>query len=133
MQLRVLVCGCCDQIMVERSGYHYRIQRSIIFKNSWTLVVDGAESSLFGLPHFQQSDKSTGEGWKIPTRPYGAIVHGEFAAAYVFPAHLPGGTNVTVEVIHRTLTKLIEGDEELGIKKRKVPPTLYLQLDNTAK
>jgi hypothetical protein len=72
-------------------------------------------------------------GWKIPTRLYGAIVHGEFAAAYMFPAHLPGGSNVTVEILHRTLTKLIEGDVEHGIEKRKLPPTLYLQLDNTAK
>jgi hypothetical protein len=74
-----------------------------------------------------------GKGWKIPTRLYGAIVHGEFAAAYMFPAHLPGGSNVTVEILHRTLTKLIEGDAEAGIEKRKLPPTLYLQLDNTAK
>lgn len=36
-------------------------------------------------------------GWKIPTRLYGAILHGEFSAAYVFPAFLPGGTNVTIE------------------------------------
>jgi hypothetical protein len=74
-----------------------------------------------------------GKGWKIPTRLYGAIVHGEFAASYIFPAHLPGGSNVTVEILHRTLTKLIEGDAEEGIEKRKLPPTLYLQLDNTAK
>jgi hypothetical protein len=64
---------------------------------------------------------------------YGAIVHGEFAAAYMYPAHLPGGTNVTVEVIHRTLTKYIEGDKSLGIEKKKLPQVLYLQLDNTAK
>jgi hypothetical protein len=51
----------------------------------------------------------------------------------MFPAHLPGGSNVTVEILHRTLTKLIEGDAEEGIEKRKLPPTLYLQLDNTAK
>lgn len=66
-------------------------------------------------------------------RLYGAIVHGEFAGAYLYPQNLPGGTNVTVEVIHRTLTKLIQGDEAAGIEKRKLPPTLYLQLDNTAK
>ena len=40
-------------------------------------------------------------GWKFPTILYGAILHGHFAAAYIFPAHLPGGTNVTIEVIHR--------------------------------
>ena len=54
-----------------------------------------------------QADKTTVEGWKIPTRLYGAIVHGEFCAAYVFPAHMPGGTNVTIEVLHRTLTKVV--------------------------
>ena len=97
------------------------------------MVVDGAEMSRYGLPYFCQSDKSTMEGWKIPTRLYGAIVHGEFAAAYMFPAHLPGGSNVTVEIIHRTLTKLIDGSPEDGIERRKLPPTLYLQLDNTSK
>jgi hypothetical protein len=51
----------------------------------------------------------------------------------MFPAHLPGGSNVTIEILHRTLTKLIEGDVEEGIEKRKLPPILYLQLDNTAK
>ena len=79
------------------------------------MVVDGAEMSRYGLPYFCQNDKSTQDGWKIPTKMYGAIVHGEFAAAYCFPAHLPGGTNVMVEVIHRTLTKLIEGSDEDGI------------------
>jgi hypothetical protein len=64
---------------------------------------------------------------------YGAIIHGEFAAAYHYPAHLPGGSNVTVEVIHRTLTKYIKGDEAAGIPKKKLPRVLYLQLDNTAK
>jgi hypothetical protein len=51
----------------------------------------------------------------------------------VYPAHLPGGSNVTIEVIHRTLTRYIEGDESAGISKKKLPPVLYLQLDNTAK
>lgn len=59
--------------------------------------------------------------------------YGEFSAAYVYPAHLPGGTNVTIEVIHRTLTKYMEGDEVNGIPKQKLPRVFYLQLDNTAK
>ena len=60
-------------------------------------------------------------GWKQPVRLYGALVHGEFSAAYVYPAHLPGGTNVMIEVIHRTLTKYMEGDEVNGIPKQKLP------------
>jgi hypothetical protein len=97
------------------------------------LGVDGAEVSRYGLSYFCVSDKESCEGWKIPTRLYGAILHGEFAAAYVFPAFLPGGTNVVIEVIHRTLTVYTKGDDIHGIPSKKLPPVLYLQLDNTVK
>jgi hypothetical protein len=76
--------------MMERSCYHYRIQKSITFKDSLSMVVDGADMARYGLPYFCINDKSTAEGWKIPARLYGAIVHGEFASAYVFPAHYTG-------------------------------------------
>jgi hypothetical protein len=83
---------------MDRAGYHYRIQRSIQFKESLSLVVDGAEMSRYSLPYFCVHDKESAEGWRLPTRMYGAILHGEFSAAYVFPAFLPGGTNVVIEV-----------------------------------
>jgi hypothetical protein len=99
----VTICFCiitiaCPQVKTERAGYHYRIQRSIQFKESLSLVVDGAEMSRYSLPYFCVNDKESSEGWRIPTRMYGAILHGEFSAAYVFPAFLPGGTNVVIEV-----------------------------------
>lgn len=86
---------------MDRSAYHYRIERSIRYKHSLSLVVDGAEMSRYGLPSFCQTDKETTRGWKFPTRMYGAIWPGEFASAFLFSAHLTGGSNVTIEVIHR--------------------------------
>jgi hypothetical protein len=88
----------CPQVALDRAGYHYRIQRSIQFRESLSLVVDGAEMSRYSLPYFCVNDKETSEGWRIPTRMYGAILHGEFSASYVFPAFFPGGTNVVIEV-----------------------------------
>jgi hypothetical protein len=87
------------QVSIDRSCYHYRIQRSILFKDCLSMIVDGADMSRYSLPYFCTADKQSSEGWKVPTRLYGAIVHGEFAAAYLYPAHLPGGSNVTIEVI----------------------------------
>lgn len=93
------------------------------------MVVDGSEMSRYGLPYFCQSDKTSCEGaynigcsstklnfvsfwddpnigisclgWKLATRLYGGIIHGRFAGAFMYPAHLSGGSNVTCEVIYR--------------------------------
>ena len=37
----------------------------------------------------------------LQTRLYAALVHGEFANAYLFSGNMPSGTNAVVEVIHR--------------------------------
>jgi hypothetical protein len=96
-------------VATDRAAYHYRIQRSILFKDSLSMIVDGADMARYSIPYFCVNDKQSSEGWKIPLRLYGAILHGEFSAAYLYPANLPGGTNVTVEVIHRVLTLYTEG------------------------
>jgi hypothetical protein len=96
-------------VATDRAAYHYRIQRAILFKDTLSMIVDGADMARYSIPYFCVNDKQSSEGWKIPLRLYGAILHGEFAAAYLYPANLPGGTNVTVEVIHRVLTLYTEG------------------------
>jgi hypothetical protein len=92
---------CFLQVRIERSCYLYRIEKAIRYKDCLSMVVDGSEFSKYGLPYFCVQDKETTDGWKVPTRMYGSILHGEFASAYLYPAHLPGGSNVTIEVIHR--------------------------------
>ena len=87
--------------MCDRACYHYRIAKSIHMKDSWSMIVDGSDNSRYGLPYMHVVDKETAEGFKMQTRLYGVIVHGVCAAAYTFPAHLKGGSNVTIECIHR--------------------------------
>jgi hypothetical protein len=61
--LKVFVSFVCFKVIMERSAYHYRIQKSITFKDSLSIVIDGSEMSRYGLPYFCQSDKSTTEGF----------------------------------------------------------------------
>lgn len=53
------------QVIMDRSAYHYRIERSIYFQNSLSIVIDGSEMSRYGLPYFCQIDKQTAAGWKL--------------------------------------------------------------------
>ena len=56
---------------------------------------------------------------------YGVIVHGYFAACYVLDSHLPRGTNVTIECLHRTFLKLCS-------QGKKFLRRLNISLDNTS-
>ena len=108
------------------------------------------------MPHFNVFDMFTSQGWKLKvtflelrsfvqretaflfflkqqSKLYGAIVHGEFSAAYVYPDYQEGGSNVTIEVVDRTLKAYSNGDATTGHLPKKLPPTMYLQLDNTVK
>jgi hypothetical protein len=60
-RLKVFLCGMWLQVIVERSAYHYRIQKSIHFKDTLSIVIDGSEMSRYGLPYFCQADKLTTE------------------------------------------------------------------------
>jgi len=54
-----------QQERVCRAAYHYRAQRSCDFKDGLSLIVDGCDFSLFGLPHFNCFDKISSQGWKL--------------------------------------------------------------------
>jgi hypothetical protein len=50
------------QVAIDRAAYHYRIERSIHFKQSLSMVVDGADMSRYAMPYFCVSDKQSAEG-----------------------------------------------------------------------
>lgn len=52
----------CAKVALDRSGYMYRIERTLQFKESLSLIVDGAEMSRYSLPYFCVADKETSEG-----------------------------------------------------------------------
>ena len=90
------------------------------------MFIDGSDTSEWGIPHPAVRTHESQKGKKMGCKVYGVIVHGHFAACYTLNSHLPGGTNVTIECLHRTFLKL-------RAQGKRFPPKLYLQLDNTSK
>ena len=57
---------------------------------------------------------------------YAGIMHGQFMSVFTYSANLEGGSNVQIEVLHRMF-------EQYKAEGKKLPPTLWLQMDNTCK
>ena len=66
------------------------------------------------------------QGHKVRSKLYGVIVHGHWMACYAYAANLEGGSNVQIEVLHRTF-------DLLSKEGTTIPPNLYVQFDNTVK
>ena len=56
----------------------------------------------------------------------GVLVHGRDTYTFTVPGHLAQGNNVTIQSLWKVLVDIKQ-------KEGKLPPVLYLQLDNTAK
>ena len=89
-------------------------------------TIDGSDNGEYGFPYWADKTKQTDKGYKIKSKLYAMLVHNIGVYTYVFNAHLPGGTNVTINVLHHTLTKMKEEEVQFA-------PILHLQLDNTVK
>ena len=91
--------------------------------NHLSLIIDGADQSAFGLPHFVTTVKTTkGHGLKIKL--VGIIQHGtpKKLHLYTMSEEHETGANHAVESLHRCLNS---PDFE-----EKLPRTMYIQLDN---
>ena len=116
-----------QQIKEDRYFYGMRIMEAKQFREDiWSMVIDGSDTSEWGIPHTAVRTHDSQKGKKMGCKVYGVIVHGHFAACYVLNSHLPGGTNVTIECLHRTFLKLRS-------QGKKFPKRLNIQLDNTSK
>ena len=87
---------------------------------------DGLDASSWSLAHFAQVTHDSQSQKKVQSMVYGVIVHGHRASLHTFNSVLPGGTNVMVEIMHRTLQRLRD-------KGKPTPRILYVQLDNICK
>ena len=91
-----------------------------------SLIIDGADQSDHGLPHFHNRSHKTEAAWKMKLHLMGVIAHGRGSFLYTCPSHAAQGHNVTIQALWRTILHLKEAEGTL-------PPKLYLQLDNTTK
>ena len=108
----------------ERQAYYNNQKRASEDRKSYlSLILDGADQSSFGLPHFFQRTKET-SGMKVPMKLYGVLSHGRGAYAFTVPPQAPTGSNLTIEILYRVM-------KDVKQTERQLPRTLFLQLDNT--
>ena len=111
----------------ERSFYYGNKARARKHKpNCLSMIIDGADQSNHQMPHFACKSHKTDAAWKMKLHLLGALVHGVGTWTYTVPSHIAQGNNVTIQVLWQTLV-------DIKRKKGKLPPILYLQLDNTTK
>ena len=115
-----------QDVREDRYGYELRILQAKNSENIMSATIDGSDNGEYGFPYWADKTKQTDKGYKIKSKLYAMLVHNIGVYTYVFNAHLPGGTNVTINVLHHTLTKMKEEEVQFA-------PILHLQLDNTVK
>lgn len=109
----------------ERQGYSRKCEEAKLYPEQFmSVIVDGADQSAFGLPHFTFSTKNT-SGHSIKIKLVGVLEHGssKSLSLYVMTEEFETGSNHIIEAIHRTLQKK-------SLAAPKFPPVLYIQLDN---
>ena len=116
-----------ELVRFERKGYMERQNRAQNDpKNYCSIVIDGADQAAFGLPHFVYDTKDT-VGHKLKVKLVGLKEHGHIPkiCLYLMTEEFATGTNHVVETIHRWLNE--------KSKHGPLPPTLYIQLDNSGR
>lgn len=106
--------------------YRNRLRAQLDRDNYLSLIIDGADQSDHGVPHFAQRSHLTEACHKLRVKLMGVIAHGRGVWAFTCPPHIAQGNNVTIQALWEVL---------VAIKKQelRLPPVLNLQLDNTAK
>jgi hypothetical protein len=112
----------------ERGYYARRIQDAksmpLLFLS---INIDAADQAAYGYPYFRRQSKQQSATTKFKSHLMAAIVHGRGTYAWTFCDNIEHGNNLTIECLHQIF-------EDQAMKNGgKLPPKLYLQMDNTAK
>lgn len=114
-------------VSAERLEYQKKKDRARLHSNEYcSIIVDGADESAFGLPHFTTKSKSQ-RGHAMKVKVVGLLEHQieNRLFLYTMTQEHQTGANHVVEVIHRFLAqKRQEGP---------LPKKFYIQLDNCSR
>ena len=111
----------------ERSLYHLKKNNALIEPAKFiSIAIDGTSQFPDGLPHFPEVTKSTVNGKRLQFHIEVVLTHGKPARVFLAPETIASDPNLTIHLLYTTL---VEEEQRRG----KLPPTLYLQLDNCAR
>ena len=108
----------------ERQQYYKAKTKAINNPNQCiSIIMDSMDQRKTCVPFFSNPPKCIGSDYVLKTKVIATIVHGHGAYLYWCTDQIKHDSNLTIECLRRTLIKF---ESEKG----KLPPTLYLQLDN---
>lgn len=116
-----------DMQMKERSEYYKRRSHARMYPDeAWCLMVDGMAQNITNVPYYPSNRPKSLFGRKTyDLHVVGVMFHGgPSSVVYVHDTSVSTGPNMTIQCIWNTIIS--------RSRSTKLPPTLYLQLDNTA-
>ncbi|XP_030848478.1 uncharacterized protein LOC115927151 [Strongylocentrotus purpuratus] len=88
-----------------------------------SIIIDGMDQHCTAIPQLHPAPKALSHTDQLNTHITGAIVHGRGQHTYIDVKEYPHDSNLTINIILSILIRYADS----------LPPTLYLQLDNTAR
>jgi hypothetical protein len=126
-QLRKEQADHLEEVKRERSAYYQHRLQGVQSPDSYlSMIIDGANQARHALPSTVEKSHVSDKAWKMQLHLMGVIVHGRGTWAYTCPPHVAQGNNTTIQALWDTIVDIFQKDGRL-------PPVLYLQLDNTTK
>jgi hypothetical protein len=114
-------------VRLERETYYANRKKSRDRPDKYvSITIDAADQADFHLPHWAEHDKDEASAFKVKTHVVGALMHGHAPKAFISGNQCKQGHNVTIQAFWECLVTLHKG-------KYGIPPTIFLQLDNTTK
>lgn len=116
-----------EMIQKERREYKKKRDNAVVYPDRFcSIIVDGADQSAYGLPHFVVKSKDA-RGHSLKVKVVGVLEHGKPHRAHLMTLtedHETGANHI-VEAVHRFLS--------LRRERGPIPPVLYIQLDNCSR
>lgn len=111
--------------MLERKQYYKNRHHARSYPNeAMSMIIDGMAQGITNLPFFPKNKpKSLFGKPKYDLHVMGTLVHGKAPLVLIHDSRMPTGPNLTIECMYRALA--------LHVGER-LPPLLYVQLDNTS-
>jgi hypothetical protein len=111
----------------KRCYYSHRSKARKYDKRFLSMIIDGADQSKYDLPYWCEKNHASDEVRRLKMHLYGVLCHGRKAYCFAMPDHEAHGHNTTIKCIWKVIVdQYIEGGN-------KLPPVLFLQLDNTTR
>jgi hypothetical protein len=116
-----------DSHALDRRKYMKHIRKSRRYPLRYMqLSIDGMDQHKCTIPRLKRATQKSAGLETIPISVIGVMCHGHApkATAYILPGDFPKDSSLTCHIIAQSLLRALEANG-------KLPPVLYLQLDNT--